>query len=92
MKSQTADPKKFVAGWTIVALAVAVGVYSYVRDHQEGLWLAPFVALFGWGFARDAKEKKEEAPDMHGLRWYHVVAVTGVVVVGVAVLYMSVVR
>ena len=59
MKAQTADPKKFVAGWTFVALAVAVGVYSYVRDHQEGLWLAPFVALFGWGFARDAKEKKE---------------------------------
>jgi len=88
MKSQAADPKKYIAGWTIVALAVAIGAYCYIRDHQEGLWLAPFVAFFGWGFTREAKEKKEVPPDIPGLRWYHVVAVTGLVVVGVTVLYM----
>lgn len=92
MKSQVADRKKFFAGWTIVALATAVGVYCYVRDHQEGLWLAPLVAFFGWGFAREAEEKKEEPPDIPGLRWYHVVAITGLMVAAVTFLYVSVVR
>ena len=92
MKSQAADQKKFMAGRLIVALAIAVGVYCSIRDHREGLWLIPFVMLFGWNFAREAKEKKEEPLHIPGLRWYHVVAVSGLVVCGVIYLFQNSLR
>ena len=89
MKNRAADPKKYIAGWVISGLAVAVGVYCYFRDHREGLWLAPFVLFFGLGFTLEAKERKEEPPDLPGLRWYHVAAVTVLMALGVFWLYKN---
>jgi len=92
MKSAVADSKKYAAGWLIIGMAVAVGVYSYFRSHQEGVILSPLVALFGWSFMREAKRKKVEPPHLHGLRWFHVLGVTVVVAASVVLIYRATVR
>jgi hypothetical protein len=92
MKEHAADPKKYVAGWCIIVLAITTSIVGFVRDNGGALGGGLLIAIFGWGFVAEAKKKKEVPPHLPGLRWYHVALVSAFVAVGVVWLYKTFVR
>lgn len=79
MKERAADPKKYLAGWCVVGLALATALVGRIRDHESTVFGGLLFAVAGWGMVSEAKVRKERPPDAPWVRWYHVTGLTAVV-------------
>ena len=86
MKARVADPKKLVAGGCVIGAALATALVGLSRGSDGAIAGGLLFAVAGWSIVREAKEKKNEAPDLPWVRWYHLAGV--VFAVGVIVYWL----